>query len=55
LKQAQQSMLIVDKNINELSQIADRHYVVEKGRVVWSGSNTNLKANPTIVDAYLGV
>ena len=37
LKAAGQSILIVDKNIKPLSRIADSHYVLEKGRVVWSG------------------
>ena len=46
LKQAQQSMLIVDKNINELFQFANRHYIVEKGRVAWSGSNEIAKGEP---------
>lgn len=55
LKRSQQAMLIIDKNIAELSRIADRHYVVEKGRVVWTGSNKTLQQDPGIIDRYLSV
>jgi branched-chain amino acid transport system ATP-binding protein len=49
------SILIVDKNIADLVRLADRHYVIEKGRVVWSGSSPELLANPEIQHRYLGV
>ena len=35
LKSAGQSILLVDKNIDALTRIADRHYIIEKGKVVW--------------------
>jgi len=55
LKQAGQSILIVDKNVAALTRLADRHYVIEKGRVVWEGSSPDLAANPDIQHRYLGV
>jgi branched-chain amino acid transport system ATP-binding protein len=42
LKQAGQSILIVDKNLAVLERLADRHYVIEKGRTIWSGTSTDL-------------
>ena len=55
LKAAGQSILIVDKNIKPLSRIADRHYVLEKGRVVWSGTSAELRAHPELQNRYLGI
>jgi len=55
LKSAGQSILIVDKNIKPLSRIADRHYVLEKGRVVWSGTSAELRAHPELQKRYLGI
>jgi len=46
---------VIDKNLDALTRIADRHYVIEKGRVVWSGSSAQLLANPTVQHRYLGV
>jgi branched-chain amino acid transport system ATP-binding protein len=42
LKQAGQSILIVDKNLAVLERLADRHYVIEKGRTIWSGTSADL-------------
>jgi branched-chain amino acid transport system ATP-binding protein len=55
LKATGQSILVVDKNIKALSRIADRHYVLEKGRVVWSGSSDDLRAHPELQNRYLGI
>lgn len=55
LKAAGQSILIVDKNVEALTRLADRHYVIEKGRVVWQGSSPELAASPEIQHRYLGV
>jgi branched-chain amino acid transport system ATP-binding protein len=55
LKQAGLSILIIDKNIAALTRIADRHYMIEKGRIVWSGSSSELAANPELQQRYLGV
>ena len=49
------SILIIDKDVRALSRVADRHYVLEKGRVVWSGTSSELSANPEIQHRYLGV
>jgi len=55
LKAQGQSILLIDKNINVLKRIADRHYIIEKGRTVWSGSSTDLAANAELVHRYVGV
>jgi branched-chain amino acid transport system ATP-binding protein len=55
LKAESLSILIIDKDVKALSRVADRHYVLEKGRVVWSGSSSELSANPEIQHRYLGV
>ena len=55
LKGEGQSILVIDKNIDALTKIADRHVVIERGRVVWTGSSAELKAAPEIQHRYLGV
>jgi len=55
IKEAGMSILIVDKNIADLVRIADRHIVIEKGRVVWSGTSTELRAAEDVQHCYLGV
>ncbi len=55
LRKAGQAILIVDKNVEALCDIADRHYIVEKGRVVWSGDSTALRAHPELAQRYLGI
>jgi branched-chain amino acid transport system ATP-binding protein len=55
LKAAGQAILVVDKNIAPLLQLADRHFVLERGRVVWSGSSAELAAAPELQHRYLGV
>jgi branched-chain amino acid transport system ATP-binding protein len=49
------SLLLIDKDIRALARVADRHYVLEKGRVVWSGSSAELGANRELQSRYLGV
>jgi branched-chain amino acid transport system ATP-binding protein len=49
------SILIIDKDVKALSRVADRHYILEKGRVVWSGSSAELSANQEIQQRHLGV
>jgi branched-chain amino acid transport system ATP-binding protein len=48
-------ILVIDKDVRALTRIADRHYVLEKGRVVWSGSSAELAAQEEIQHRYLGV
>ena len=55
LKAAGQSILVIDKNVEALTRIADRHYVIEKGRIVWSGSSGELQENVAVQHRRLGV
>jgi len=55
LKQAGQSILLIDKNVEALIRLADRHIILEKGRVVWTGSGQMLKNEQAIQQHYLGV
>jgi branched-chain amino acid transport system ATP-binding protein len=49
------SMIVIDKHIGPLLNLADRHYVLEKGRVVWQGGSDQLRAQPEVLQRYLGV
>jgi branched-chain amino acid transport system ATP-binding protein len=49
------SILVIDKDVKALTQVANRHYVLEKGRVVWSGSSAELAADKNVQQRYLGV
>lgn len=49
------SILIIDKNVEVLIRIADRHYLIERGRIVWEGSSQQLAAAPDVQHRYLGV
>jgi len=49
------SILVIDKDVRALTQVADVNYVLEKGRVVWSGSSAELSANQELQHRYLGV
>ncbi|MDH4326367.1 MAG: ABC transporter ATP-binding protein [Betaproteobacteria bacterium] len=49
------SILVIDKDVRALTRIADRHYVLEKGRVVWRGSSAELQENSDVQRRYLGV
>ena len=49
------SLLVIDKAVEAQAAVADVHYVLEKGRVVWSGSSTALSANQDVQRRYLGV
>ncbi len=55
LKAAGQSILLVDKNVRALTRVADRHYVLEKGRIVWTGPSAELAAREDLQHRYLGV
>ena len=55
LKSQKQSILVIDKNIDALSRIADRHYIIEKGLVAWSGTSKELSENKELQESYLGV
>ena len=49
------SQIVIDKNVGALLKFADRHFVLEKGKVVWQGSSDALRADPAIVQQYMGV
>jgi branched-chain amino acid transport system ATP-binding protein len=55
LKADGHSILVVDKNLERLKQLARYHYVIEKGRTVWSGTSQELAADPAIAQRYVGV
>ena len=55
LKAAGQSILIIDKNIDDLTRIADRHFILEKGRIVWSGTSGKLRASPDAIARHIGI
>ena len=55
LKSEGQSILVIDKNVDALTRIADRHFIVEKGQVVWAGSSSDLVADREIQHRYLGI
>jgi branched-chain amino acid transport system ATP-binding protein len=50
-----QAILVIDKNLDHLLRIADRHYVVEKGHIVWSGGSAAFAADASIRERYMGV
>jgi branched-chain amino acid transport system ATP-binding protein len=55
LKRQGQSVLVIDKNVGNLAKIADRHYMIERGRTVWSGTSEQLLAEPELQHRYLGI
>ena len=55
LKAEGQSILVVDKNIDALARLADRHLIMDKGRIVWSGDSEALTADPELGHRLLGV
>jgi len=55
LKRSGLSVLVIDKNVGALLRVADRHFLIERGRVVWKGSSQELAAAPDIQHRYLGV
>jgi branched-chain amino acid transport system ATP-binding protein len=55
LKAKGQSVLVIDKNVENLTTICDRHYIIERGRAVWSGTSEQLIAEPDLQHRYLGI
>jgi branched-chain amino acid transport system ATP-binding protein len=49
------SILVIDKDLKALTRVADRHYILEKGRVVWNGDSAALAADASVQHRYLGV
>jgi branched-chain amino acid transport system ATP-binding protein len=55
LKARGQSILLIDKDVGVLTRIADAHYILEKGQIVWRGTSAELGARPDVQHRYLGV
>ena len=55
LKQSGLSILVIDKNVSDLARIADRHFIIEKGRTVWVGDSSELLSGEDLKRRYLGV
>ncbi|MBZ0127639.1 MAG: ABC transporter ATP-binding protein [Rhodobacteraceae bacterium] len=55
LKGRDLSILVVDKNLTDLLKIADRHFIIERGKVVWNGASDELRTNRDVLHRYLGV
>jgi branched-chain amino acid transport system ATP-binding protein len=55
LKREGQAILVIDKNVGALIKLADRHHIVEKGRVVWTGTSEALARDSELQHRYLGV
>ena len=55
LKQSGLSILVIDKNVSDLARIADRHFIMEKGRTVWVGDSSELLSGEDLKRRYLGV
>lgn len=55
LRRAGQTLLVIDKYVERLIGIADRHTIIERGRVAWEGSSGELDADPAIWQRYVGL
>ncbi|HEX2546069.1 MAG TPA: ABC transporter ATP-binding protein [Ramlibacter sp.] len=55
LRQEGQAVLVIDKYVDRLIPISDRHYILEGGKVEWTGTSAQLQANPALWQGYLGV
>jgi branched-chain amino acid transport system ATP-binding protein len=55
LKESGLAILVIDKNVGALTRVADRHFLIARGRVVWSGASAELAAAPDVQHRYLGV
>ncbi len=55
LKDQGQSILLIDKNLEQLMRLVDQHFLMERGRIVWEGMSKELRKNPELIRRYLGV
>jgi branched-chain amino acid transport system ATP-binding protein len=55
LKKTGLAMIVIDKELEALAPIAERHFIIEKGEVVWRGDSAELMADQAIQDTYLSV
>ena len=47
--------MVVDKNLHDLMRLADRHFIIQRGKVVWSGTSADLEADTAVRERYLGL
>jgi len=55
LRGAGQTILVIDKYLERLVRLADRHTIIERGRVAWQGSSAELDADRGLWHRYLGI
>ncbi|MEE9334124.1 MAG: ABC transporter ATP-binding protein [Granulosicoccaceae bacterium] len=55
LKSTKLSIVVVDKNLADMLYVADSHYVIEKGRIVWQGDSAALQSSADVKERYLGI
>ena len=55
LKRSGQAILLVDKSVAALNELADRNYILVKGRVIWQGTSAELAAAPHLRRRHLGI
>ena len=55
LKAGGVSMIVIDKNIGPLLRLADRHHIIEKGKVVWNGDSASLRDRRDLLQQYVGI
>jgi len=55
LKALGQTTLVIDKYVQRLIELADRHTIIERGQVVWSGDSDSLRRSPDVWERYIGV
>ncbi len=55
VKSDSMAILVIDKDIQALQRLVDRHVIIEKGRTVWQGDSHALNADPSLIQKYLGI
>jgi branched-chain amino acid transport system ATP-binding protein len=55
IKRTGLALIVIDKNIGPLMELAERHYIFEKGRIVWAGSTQALRDDPNVVHEFIGI
>ncbi|MGI6247671.1 MAG: ABC transporter ATP-binding protein [Pseudochelatococcus sp.] len=55
IRDAGEAILVIDKNVEALTRFADRHVVIEKGRIVWTGTSEELRRTPEVKERFLQV
>ena len=55
LKAEGMSILVIDKNVDALMELADRHYIIDKGRIIWSGNSADMRRDAAICEPHLGL